>query len=130
MFSLRRLTIILKNGNFEVRKSSFLFCIIEYLNFRSPRENQNWTKVFGAFFLLLLFAFELASSLFANLQVVRDNKAIDVPVSDLVVGDIIRVKYGDLIPADGLLLQGNDLKVDESSLTGEVGASATKTPLF
>ncbi|EPB71320.1 e1-E2 ATPase, partial [Ancylostoma ceylanicum] len=52
-------------------------------------------------------------------SVIRDGEAIDVPVSDLVVGDIARVKYGDLIPADGFLLQGNDLKIDESSLTGE-----------
>jgi len=44
---------------------------------------------------------------------------VDVPVSDLVVGDIARVKYGDLIPADGIIIQSNDLKVDESSLTGE-----------
>jgi len=29
------------------------------------------------------------------------------------------VKYGDLLPADGIILQSNDLKVDESSLTGE-----------
>lgn len=50
---------------------------------------------------------------------IRDGEAFDVPVSELVVGDIIRVKYGDLIPADGILLQGNDLKIDESSLTGE-----------
>lgn len=35
----------------------------------------------------------------------RDGEAIDVPVSDLVVGDIARVKYGDLIPADGFLIQ-------------------------
>ena len=34
-----------------------------------------------------------------------------MPVSDLVVGDIARVKYGDLLPADGFLLQANDLKV-------------------
>uniref|UniRef100_A0A183BHI8 Calcium-transporting ATPase n=1 Tax=Globodera pallida TaxID=36090 RepID=A0A183BHI8_GLOPA len=52
-------------------------------------------------------------------SVVRDNEAVDIPVSDLVVGDIARVKYGDLIPADGILLQSNDLKIDESSLTGE-----------
>ncbi|PIO62861.1 e1-E2 ATPase, partial [Teladorsagia circumcincta] len=52
-------------------------------------------------------------------SVIRDGEAIDVPVSDLVVGDIARVKYGDLLPADGFLLQGNDLKIDESSLTGE-----------
>uniref|UniRef100_A0A0K0CZK4 Cation_ATPase_N domain-containing protein n=1 Tax=Angiostrongylus cantonensis TaxID=6313 RepID=A0A0K0CZK4_ANGCA len=44
-------------------------------------------------------------------SVIRDGEAIDVPVSDLVVGDIARVKYGDLIPADGFLIQGNDLKV-------------------
>lgn len=36
-----------------------------------------------------------------------------------MVGDIARVKYGDLLPADGVLLQANDLKIDESSLTGE-----------
>ncbi|KAJ1358332.1 hypothetical protein KIN20_016740 [Parelaphostrongylus tenuis] len=52
-------------------------------------------------------------------SVIRDGEAIDVPVSDLVVGDIARVKYGDHLPADGFLIQGNDLKVDESSLTGE-----------
>uniref|UniRef100_A0A1I7XW51 Calcium-transporting ATPase n=1 Tax=Steinernema glaseri TaxID=37863 RepID=A0A1I7XW51_9BILA len=52
-------------------------------------------------------------------SVVRDGKTFDVPVSDLVVGDVIRVKYGDLIPADGFVLQSDDLKIDESSLTGE-----------
>lgn len=52
-------------------------------------------------------------------SVIREGQALDVPVSDLVVGDVIRVKYGDLVPADGVLLQGNDLKIDESSLTGE-----------
>ncbi|KAJ4926093.1 hypothetical protein JOQ06_008276 [Pogonophryne albipinna] len=37
----------------------------------------------------------------------------------IVVGDIAQVKYGDLLPTDGVLIQGNDLKIDESSLTGE-----------
>lgn len=31
----------------------------------------------------------------------------------------LKVKYGDLLPADGIIMQSNDLKVDESSLTGE-----------
>ena len=44
---------------------------------------------------------------------------IQLLVSDLVVGDICQVKYGDLLPADGIIIQSNDLKVDESSLTGE-----------
>uniref|UniRef100_A0A914Z2N8 Calcium-transporting ATPase n=1 Tax=Panagrolaimus superbus TaxID=310955 RepID=A0A914Z2N8_9BILA len=52
-------------------------------------------------------------------SVIREGEAFDVPVADLVVGDIVRVKYGDLIPADGILLSSNDLKLDESSLTGE-----------
>ena len=40
-------------------------------------------------------------------------------VNELVVGDIAQVKYGDLLPTDGVLIQSNDLKIDESSLTGE-----------
>lgn len=51
--------------------------------------------------------------------VIRSGEASEIPVADLVVGDIAQVKYGDLLPADGLIIQSNDLKVDESSLTGE-----------
>ncbi|CAJ0568621.1 unnamed protein product, partial [Mesorhabditis spiculigera] len=52
-------------------------------------------------------------------SVIRDGQPIDIIVNDLVVGDVARVKYGDLLPADGILIQSNDLKLDESSLTGE-----------
>ncbi|XP_078075763.1 plasma membrane calcium-transporting ATPase 1-like isoform X1 [Mustelus asterias] len=51
--------------------------------------------------------------------VVRGGQVIQIPVAELVVGDIAQVKYGDLLPADGVLIHGNDLKIDESSLTGE-----------
>lgn len=51
--------------------------------------------------------------------VIRQGEVKQVSVSDIVVGDICQIKYGDLLPADGLLIQSNDLKVDESSLTGE-----------
>ncbi|XP_063073505.1 plasma membrane calcium-transporting ATPase 1 isoform X2 [Engraulis encrasicolus] len=51
--------------------------------------------------------------------VVRGGQVIQIPVADIVVGDIAQIKYGDLLPADGVLIQGNDLKIDESSLTGE-----------
>uniref|UniRef100_A0A665VYG1 Calcium-transporting ATPase n=1 Tax=Echeneis naucrates TaxID=173247 RepID=A0A665VYG1_ECHNA len=51
--------------------------------------------------------------------VVRGGQVIQIPVAEIVVGDIAQVKYGDLLPADGVLIQGNDLKIDESSLTGE-----------
>ncbi|XP_075997570.1 plasma membrane calcium-transporting ATPase 2 isoform X8 [Genypterus blacodes] len=66
-------------------------------------------------------------------QVVRSSQVIQLPVSDIVVGDIAQIKYGDLLPADGILIQGNDLKIDESSLTGEsdhVKKSADKDPML
>uniref|UniRef100_A0A8C5AKD4 Calcium-transporting ATPase n=1 Tax=Gadus morhua TaxID=8049 RepID=A0A8C5AKD4_GADMO len=52
-------------------------------------------------------------------SVVRGGQLVLVLVSEILVGDVAQVKYGDLLPADGVLIQGNDLKVDESSLTGE-----------
>uniref|UniRef100_A0A5F9C352 Calcium-transporting ATPase n=1 Tax=Oryctolagus cuniculus TaxID=9986 RepID=A0A5F9C352_RABIT len=65
--------------------------------------------------------------------VIRNGQLLQVPVAALVVGDIAQVKYGDLLPADGVLIQGNDLKIDESSLTGEsdhVRKSADKDPML
>ncbi|KAM9576765.1 plasma membrane calcium-transporting ATPase 3 isoform 1-T1 [Trichechus inunguis] len=65
--------------------------------------------------------------------VIRNGQLLQVPVAALVVGDIAQVKYGDLLPADGVLIQGNDLKIDESSLTGEsdhVRKSVDKDPML
>ncbi|XP_022353847.1 plasma membrane calcium-transporting ATPase 2 isoform X4 [Enhydra lutris kenyoni] len=65
--------------------------------------------------------------------VVRASQVVQIPVAEIVVGDIAQVKYGDLLPADGLFIQGNDLKIDESSLTGEsdqVRKSVDKDPML
>ncbi|KAK7884061.1 hypothetical protein WMY93_027184 [Mugilogobius chulae] len=66
--------------------------------------------------------------------VVRKGNVIQIPVADMVVGDMAQVKYGErLVPADGILVQGNDLKIDESSLTGEsdhVRKSVDKDPML
>ncbi|XP_052419506.1 plasma membrane calcium-transporting ATPase 3a isoform X2 [Carassius gibelio] len=65
--------------------------------------------------------------------VVRNGTVIQIPVAEMVVGDIAQIKYGDLLPADGVLIQGNDLKIDESSLTGEsdhVRKSIAKDPML
>lgn len=90
--------------------------------------------------------------------VVRKGNVIQIPVADMVVGDLAQVKYGearrtnaqctswqlldsyvvflcegDLLPTDGILVQGNDLKLDESSLTGEsdhVRKSVDKDPML
>uniref|UniRef100_A0A6I8R3L6 Calcium-transporting ATPase n=1 Tax=Xenopus tropicalis TaxID=8364 RepID=A0A6I8R3L6_XENTR len=65
--------------------------------------------------------------------VVRGSQVIQIPVAEMVVGDIAQVKYGDLLPTDGIFIQGNDLKIDESSLTGEsdqVRKSVDKDPML
>ncbi|XP_069799760.1 plasma membrane calcium-transporting ATPase 3 isoform X1 [Dendropsophus ebraccatus] len=66
-------------------------------------------------------------------SVIRNGSVIQIPVAELIVGDIAQIKYGDLLPADGVLIQGNDLKIDESSLTGEsdhVRKSVEKDPML
>jgi Ca2+-transporting ATPase len=54
-----------------------------------------------------------------RVEVVRDGRRQPVSIFDVVVGDIVCLKIGDQIPADGLFLEGHSLKVDESSMTGE-----------
>lgn len=51
-------------------------------------------------------------------EVMRDGKLVKVPLSDIVVGDIIRVKPGQKIAVDGVITEGNST-VDESMVTGE-----------
>ncbi|XP_063071458.1 plasma membrane calcium-transporting ATPase 4 isoform X1 [Engraulis encrasicolus] len=65
--------------------------------------------------------------------VIRKGQVIQIPVAEIVVGDIAQIKYGDLLPADGVMIQGNDLKIDESSMTGEsdqIKKSLDKDPLL
>lgn len=44
---------------------------------------------------------------------------VQLPARELVVGDVILLEAGDMIPADGRLIENASLKVDESALTGE-----------
>jgi Ca2+-transporting ATPase len=54
-----------------------------------------------------------------NATLIRDNQLLKIPSKEIVLGDNVVVTEGELIPADGRLLQGNDLTVNESILTGE-----------
>ncbi|GMN72261.1 hypothetical protein TIFTF001_053522, partial [Ficus carica] len=54
-----------------------------------------------------------------KVEVVRDGRRQPVSIFDIVVGDVVCLKIGDQIPADGVFLEGHSLKVDESSMTGE-----------
>jgi len=51
-------------------------------------------------------------------RVERDGEVVEVPISDVIIGDIIHIKPGDRIPVDGVILAGNTA-VDESMITGE-----------
>jgi Ca2+-transporting ATPase len=50
---------------------------------------------------------------------VRDGAEMAVPVGSLVVGDVVRIHEGDIIPADAVVVELTQLLVDESALTGE-----------
>ena len=54
-----------------------------------------------------------------KVTVLRENLEQDIPLSELVPGDLIKLSAGDLIPADLRLLTTNDLFINQSSLTGE-----------
>ena len=51
--------------------------------------------------------------------VVRDGHELELPIAELVPGDVVRLNCGDLAPADARLLESKDLHVRESALTGE-----------
>lgn len=52
-------------------------------------------------------------------KVRRNGKVMEIPRHDVVVGDVVLVEVGDEVPADGELIVGNDLQINESTLTGE-----------
>jgi Mg2+-importing ATPase len=52
-------------------------------------------------------------------RILRDGKIEDIPVNDVVPGDVVQVSAGDSIPGDCLILESQTLSVDEATLTGE-----------
>ena len=57
---------------------------------------------------------------------IRDGSRIEVPTDEVVPGDLVFLNAGDLIPADGLILESKDFFVDEAALTGESYPSEKK----
>lgn len=54
-----------------------------------------------------------------SVTVIRSGKEQEISVRDIVVGDIMKVNTGDIMSADGILVRGYGIQVDESSITGE-----------
>ncbi len=69
----------------------------------------------------------LRSKLAVGARVLRDGTWGNPNASDLVPGDVIRVRLGDIVPADARLLPGDPIEVDQSALTGE-SLAATRNP--
>jgi H+-transporting ATPase len=61
----------------------------------------------------------LKKSLANQARVKRDGSWIVLPARELLPGDLIRIRLGDIIPADAKLLDGDPLQIDQSALTGE-----------
>lgn len=74
-------------------------------------------------------------------RVIRNDQELDIPIEEVVIGDVIRVRPGEKVPVDGIILQGES-SVDESMITGEsipvdktksdmvIGATVNKTGTF
>ncbi|KAL9942098.1 plasma membrane calcium [Verticillium nonalfalfae] len=62
-----------------------------------------------------------------EVKVIRSGKSFMINVHDIIVGDVLHLEPGDLVPVDGIFITGHDLKCDESSATGESDA-LKKTP--
>lgn len=61
----------------------------------------------------------LKAKLAINAKVKRDDKWENPKASELVPGDVVRLRLGDIVPADARLLDGDSIEVDQSALTGE-----------
>jgi len=61
----------------------------------------------------------LKAKLATKARVKRDGRWLTPPARELVMGDVIQLKQGDIVPADSRLLDGDPMSVDQSALTGE-----------
>ncbi|KAG2325334.1 hypothetical protein Bca52824_008062 [Brassica carinata] len=97
----------LKEGWYEggsIFIAVFLVIVVSALsNFRQERQFDKLSKISNNI----------------KVEVLRDSRRQHISIFDVVVGDVVFLKIGDQIPADGLFLDGHSLQVDESSMTGE-----------
>jgi Mg2+-importing ATPase len=61
----------------------------------------------------------LRHSVSLRARVIRDSKTLEVPVAEVVPGDLAVLSAGDMVPADGFVLEASDLFVKQALLTGE-----------
>lgn len=69
----------------------------------------------------------LSAMIESNASVLRGGEECEIPVSELTVGDVVRLSAGDMVPADLRLIEAKDLFLSQSALTGE-SAPVEKSP--
>ncbi|KAL2622967.1 hypothetical protein R1flu_003172 [Riccia fluitans] len=111
-------------------------CAIISLAVGIPTEGikEGWYDGAGIAFSIILVVFVTAASDFQQslqfrdleaekkkifIQVTRSKCRKQVSIYELVVGDVVHLSIGDQVPADGLLIEGHEVTIDESSMTGE-----------
>jgi len=62
---------------------------------------------------------QLQAQVAPKATVLRDGQWADIPVAEVVPGDVVRLSAGDMVPADARLLESRDLYVQQAALTGE-----------
>ncbi|HYX05623.1 MAG TPA: plasma-membrane proton-efflux P-type ATPase, partial [Bacteroidales bacterium] len=94
---------------------------------------KDWTDFFIIYALLIVNAVvgfieeyqadnaveALKKKLAITARTLRDGKWQSIPSRELVPGDIIRLRMGDIVPADAVIWQGENIQIDQSALTGE-----------
>ncbi|MBV4419955.1 cation-transporting P-type ATPase [Clostridium tyrobutyricum] len=71
---------------------------------------------------------ELKKMNMGNARIIRSGRTIRIPLEELVVGDIVIIASGESVPADIRIIEANDLKVNECSVTGEKVLSDKYSP--
>ncbi|EEP81081.1 Na/K ATPase alpha 1 isoform [Uncinocarpus reesii 1704] len=54
-----------------------------------------------------------------KVKIIRSGKSIEISVYDVLAGDVMHLEPGDMVPVDGIFIEGHNVKCDESSATGE-----------
>ncbi|KAI8021286.1 putative calcium-transporting ATPase 13, plasma membrane-type [Camellia lanceoleosa] len=111
----------LKEGWYDGGSIFFaVFLVILVLSGSNSKQNRQFLKLF-----------EVSNNI--PIDVVRNGRRQQVLIFEIVVGDVVCLKIGDQVPADGLFIDGHSLQVDESSMTGEnenVEVNFTQNPFL
>lgn len=63
-----------------------------------------------------------------EVKVIRNGEYVNILSSEVVAGDIVHIQTGDVMVADGILIGGFDIEIDESTMTGKYIDNSRRAP--